>query len=167
MKTLLGALAVLVVAVLVTGWLLPERHVASGRAAFSAAPAEVWQAVSDYRTQGEWRDDVVAVEVVPGANGRTLVREVDADGETLTYAIVESEPPRRLVRRIADESLPFGGTWTFEIEALDTGSRLTITEHGEVYNPVFRFVSRFVLGHTASIEHYLAQLRRHLERGGG
>jgi hypothetical protein len=33
-----------------------------------------------------------------------------------------------------------------------------ITEEGEVYNPVFRFISRFVIGQTRTIETYLRDL---------
>jgi hypothetical protein len=71
-------------------------------------------------------------------------------------------PPRRMVTRIADPDLPFGGGWTFELEPADGpqgGTSVRITEDGEVYNPVFRFVSRFVLGHTRSMERYLADLQ--------
>jgi hypothetical protein len=41
-----------------------------------------------------------------------------------------------------------------------TGSTLTVTERGEVYNPVFRFVSRFVMGHTATINSFLQAVQR-------
>ena len=37
---------------------------------------------------------------------------------------------------------------------------VTITEHGQVFNPVFRVMSRFVFGHTATIEAYLTNLAR-------
>jgi hypothetical protein len=30
-----------------------------------------------------------------------------------------------------------------------------LVRHGEVYNPVFRFVSRYVMGHSATIDKYL------------
>ena len=43
-----------------------------------------------------------------------------------------------------------------------SGTRLTITERGEVYNPVFRFMSRFVFGHTASLDRFAESLRAHL-----
>ena len=59
---------------------------------------------------------------------------------------------------IADKDIPFGGTWDYRIEQDGTGSRITITENGEVYNPIFRFVSRFVLGHTATLDKYLTAL---------
>ncbi len=55
--------------------------------------------------------------------------------------------------------MPFGGTWTYVLVPDVAGTRLTITEDGEVYNPLFRFLSRFVFSQTATIDTYL----RHLE----
>ncbi len=61
--------------------------------------------------------------------------------------------------RIADRKLPFGGTWSFDIAPAAGGeSDLRVTEDGEVYNPIFRFMARFVFGYTASIEGYLRDL---------
>jgi hypothetical protein len=79
---------------------------------------------------------------------------------------VESEQPLRLVTRIADPNLPFGGTWTYLIAPEAEGCSIEITEHGEVYNPIFRFVSRFIMGHAATIEAYLSALGKRLEEGG-
>jgi hypothetical protein len=69
-------------------------------------------------------------------------------------------PPRRLVARIAGDNLPFGGTWTFEITPEGDGAKLRITERGWVSNPIFRFVSRLVLGYTSNLEMYLRSLGR-------
>ena len=68
------------------------------------------------------------------------------------------ERPSLLVARIADPSLPFGGTWTYRIVPAAAGSQVTITEDGEVYNPFFRFMSRFVFGHAATIEEFVKNL---------
>jgi hypothetical protein len=66
---------------------------------------------------------------------------------------------RVLVGRIADTNLPFGGSWTYELTPGAVGqTKLTITEDGEVYNPIFRFVSRFVMGHEATINRYLSDV---------
>jgi hypothetical protein len=97
-------------------------------------------------------------------DGRARWLEAGGDGEIL-FERVEAVPAERLVTRIADPGLPFGGTWTYELadaELADAGqgTRLRITEDGEVYNPAFRFISRFVLGHGRTIERYLADLRR-------
>ena len=68
-----------------------------------------------------------------------------------------------MVTRIADPHLPFGGTWTYEIAPTATGSSLTITENGEIYNPVFRFIARYIQGYTATIDNYLKALRAKLQ----
>jgi hypothetical protein len=69
--------------------------------------------------------------------------------------VTELQPPQRMVTQIADKNLPFGGSWTYLLTSTADGCKLTITEHGEVYNPVFRVVSRFVIGQTRTIDSYL------------
>jgi hypothetical protein len=66
------------------------------------------------------------------------------------------------VRRIADEGLAFGGSWTLEVAEYGEVTSLTVTEDGEIYNPVFRFVSRFITGQTATIDQYLRALGKKL-----
>jgi hypothetical protein len=97
-------------------------------------------------------------------NGVTRFREDGTNGPIL-FEITEKVPPRRFVTRIADKSLPFGGRWVYEVAPTATGSSLTITEEGEVYNPVFRFVSRYVMGHTATIDSYLQAVQKRLNPG--
>jgi hypothetical protein len=64
-----------------------------------------------------------------------------------------------MVARIANPKLPYGGSWTYEVSAAaDGGTMLRITEQGEVYNPIFRFVSRFFLSNTKTMEIYLNAL---------
>jgi hypothetical protein len=50
--------------------------------------------------------------------------------------IVESETGRRFVTEI--DAGAFRGRWTYELESTDRGTLLTITEEGEVTNPIFR-----------------------------
>jgi hypothetical protein len=70
------------------------------------------------------------------------------------------DPPRRIVTRIDRSERAFGGTWTYELRPVATGTELTITEDGEVYNLIFRTLARFVFGHTATIDAYLRDLER-------
>lgn len=62
--------------------------------------------------------------------------------------------------------MPFGGTWTYELEPWSadgrTGTRLTITERGRVKPPVFRFLSKHVFGHERTAVGLLEQLAAHL-----
>jgi hypothetical protein len=75
--------------------------------------------------------------------------------------VVEAVPPSRFVTRIVGESA-FGGTWTMEIVPTPTGSRLTITERGEIYNPIFRTLARFVFGYTSTMDACLEAVRKRL-----
>lgn len=70
----------------------------------------------------------------------------------------EERAPSLLVGRIASTDVPFGGTWTFQVAPDGSGARVTITERGWVSNPIFRFVSRFVIGETATMDTYLRAL---------
>ena len=54
--------------------------------------------------------------------------------------------------RAVDPNHNFGGTWTWEIAPEGGGSLLRITENGEVYNPMFRFISRYIIGHTRTMD---------------
>jgi uncharacterized protein YndB with AHSA1/START domain len=162
MKWLAIGVAVITVAALLV-WLvgsrLPQGHVATRQATLGAPPEVVWAAVTDLDAYPSWRTGVKRIERLPDRGGQTTWIEHGGNG-AITFTIDRAEPPSRLVVRIADPSLPFGGAWTYEIAAVPEGARLTITENGEVYNPVFRFMSRFVFGHEATIATYLADLTK-------
>ena len=154
---IVGVLVVIVLVVVVIGYMLPQSHTAAMSAQYAAPPDSVWASITDAAAFPKWRPGVTQVEMLPDENGQRGWRE-HAAGDVVTYRVVESDPPRRLVARIADENLPYGGTWTYELAPAGTGTRLTITERGEVYNPVFRFMSRFIFGHTATIDGVLRTL---------
>ena len=81
-------------------------------------------------------------------------------GESITFAVIESKPPSRLVVKIAQPDLPFGGTWIYELAPAAAGTAVKITENGEIYHPIFRFVSHLFLNQAATIEEYLRSLER-------
>jgi uncharacterized protein YndB with AHSA1/START domain len=153
-----GVLGALVGLVTLVGYALPVAHVASRTASFAQPADRVYLTLTEVQNYPQWRTDVKSVEDLSTGPGRRW-REHGSNGE-ITFEVVETQPPARLVTRIADPDLPFGGTWTYELTSDGNGTRLTIIEHGEVYNPVFRFMSRFVFGHTATIDQFLADLKK-------
>ena len=156
----LGAIAALIALIAIIGALLPRDHVATLSARITAPPQAVWNAITDAASFPTWRQDVTKIELLPATPTGPSWREHSRHG-AITMVIDVAEPPRKLVGRIADDGLPYGGTWTYVIEPDgDAASRVTITEAGSVYNPLFRFVSRFIMGHTASIDGYLRSLGR-------
>lgn len=150
-----GCVVLLVISVIVIGSLLPKEHVVSRRAAYRATPEQLFSLIAGPQ---DWRPDVLRYEAVPPVDGRELMRETARHGETITYELLDRIPPRSVKRRIATENLPYSGTWTYSLQANDGMTTVRITEDGQVYNPVFRFVSRFILGHTRTMDAYLRAL---------
>ena len=164
MKITLIVLAVLAsIALLVAcvGWSLPVKHRASRQATYSATPEAVFDALTRVEDFPTWRSKVASVQLLDAVEGARSYRESGDDG-SITYIVDEAIAGRRLVTRIADKALPFGGRWTYEIAPSGRGTTLRITEDGEVYNPIFRFVSKFVLGHNSTLDTYLTDLGRKL-----
>lgn len=155
-----AGLLALVLVVMLVGYLLPQDHVASVEQSLEASPEEVWAAITDVEGYPRWRRGVDSVEILPPRENGPAWREVGWN--TMSMGVEESTPGRRWLVRILDDDLPFGGTWTYEVEPQGTGTRVTLTEDGSVYNPIFRFVSRFVMGHDATMNAWLEDLRAHL-----
>jgi hypothetical protein len=152
-----GVLVLIVAGMAATGAMLPRNHVASRTAQLSASPESLWSIVTDVSNYPAWRSEVDSVErlATPGLSWREV-----SGGDRITFEAVTMDAPSHFVAHIADKGLPFGGTWDYRIEPSGTGSRITITENGEVYNPIFRFVSKYFMGHTATIDKYLTALSR-------
>lgn len=158
----IGALFLLVSIMGIVGALLSKKHSVAVRSRFRASPSAVFRIITDFAKLPEWRSDVKSVEILPPSpGGHAMYREFGKHGK-ITYEIVESVEPERLVARIADVGLPFRGAWTFSIESDPAGSRVTITERGEIDNPIFRFLSRYVFGQSGTLVAYLRGLGRKL-----
>jgi hypothetical protein len=146
-----GVLVLLVAGVVLIGALLPKRHVVTRKASFKASPERLFALISGSQ---DWRPHVKSCELIT-EGAKHFQRETSQRGETVLYELQNSRPPLTIERRIATENLPYGGTWSFVLEPASAGTLVKITEDGEVYNPVFRFVSKFLLGQTATLDAYL------------
>jgi hypothetical protein len=158
MRILLIAIAgvvLLVIAVVAIGFLLPKRHVVARSASYRATPDQLFRLIAGPQN---WRADVLHCEAVPDANGREFMRETTRDGNTVIYETLDRVPDRSIKRRIATPNLPYSGSWTYSLQPSGESTIVRITEDGEVYNPVFRFMSHFVFGQTHTIDAYLRTL---------
>ena len=158
---ILSIMALLVITVLIIGYLLPVKHTVTVSADVMAPKNEVWNVVFDASKYPNWRSDVKKVDVSSASQSWT---EYDNNDETLSFEIVEAEEGKLLVTRILNKDKPFGGSWTITLQESRDRTQVTITENGEVYNPIFRFVSKIIIGHTATASRYLADLKRESEK---
>ena len=156
------ALLALIALVVAVGWCLPVKHVATRSVRLRASGEKVWRAISDFPAAAAWRSDLKAVEQVETSPGVFAWREISKGGDALTYSTLEASPDTKLVRKIIDQGIPFGGSWIFTLQREGDATVLTITEDGEVYHPIFRFMARFVFGHHATMDRYLKDLQKHL-----
>lgn len=153
----LGGLALIVAVVALVGAMLPREHRATRQARYRQKPEAIYFTLAG---PVDWRSNVKASGNLPDRDGRKQWWEQDTHGQTVTFELVEDKMPSRRVVRIADKNLPFGGTWTFDIAPAPEGCVVRITEDGEVYNVIFRFMARYFFGYTSSIEGYLRDLGR-------
>lgn len=153
----LGVLVLVIAAAAGVGAALPTAHVATRSARLSVSPEKLWAMVTDVSSYPSWRGDVDSVERLeaPGLKWREI-----SGRDRITFESTILDAPSHFRTHIADKGLPFGGSWDYRIEPSGSGSTITITENGEVYNPIFRFVSRYVMGHTATIDRYMSALAR-------
>lgn len=148
---LVALIAIVAVIVVIIGTRLPQTHVASRAIRLAHTPAEVYALIRDFESFSKWRKDVKRVDIL----SPTQFREHGSQG-AVTYEVVEDTPNQKLVTRIADLDLGYAGSWTYDLAPDGTGTLLRITENGDVSNPLFRFMSRYAFGHTATIEQYLS-----------
>ena len=152
---LAASLGALIALVLMIGALFPRQHRAVREITLHRPAHEVYAVARDFGTAASWRPDLSRVDLLDEKH----FREHSKNG-TVTYEIVEDVPNAKIVTRIVERDLGYSGSWTYEFRPSGNDTRVRITEDGEVSNILFRFMSRFIFGHTGTIETYLAALGR-------
>jgi hypothetical protein len=155
----ISGIALLAGVIALIGSQLPKGHTASRSVFLHQSPQNVYAVVRDFGSAPTWRSDVQRIEVQPQRNGPIHFREEGKNG-TVNYELSEDIPNERMVTRILDTDLGYSGKWIYLFAAENGGTRVTITEEGEVSNVLFRFMSRYVFGQTATLDAYLAALAR-------
>lgn len=156
-----GVLVALVLVVLVVGSLLPRNHVAGSSIVLRQPPDTVWRTVRDIAGVPKWWLEVQTSQRAADSAGREIWEQKFRNGFSMRFIVAEDTPPRRLVMTIdAAADAPFGGTWTYDVTPAAGGTQLSVTESGYVNNALFRFMSKFVMGHYATQDKYLRALAR-------
>jgi len=157
---IVGGLLVLAGIMALIGSRLPRAHVVSRSIHLRQSPQEVYAVVRDFASAPKWRADVKQIDV-DAQPGKPVYFREEAKHGTVNYELVEDVPAQRMVTRIRDTDLGYSGQWTYQLTPENGGTRLTITEDGEVSNVLFRFMSRYIFGQASTIETYLTSLAKH------
>ena len=163
---LLFALAFLVL--YAAGAQMPREHRSRVAVTLTANREAVWAAITDYAAMPAWWPAVKAVRTETLADGTVLTWNLDGHGQEIPFRTGESRPLEKLVRVIATERLPFGGTWTCELaDAPGGGTQLTLIEDGFINPPLFRAIAKWFFGLDTTQRDFLAHLEKHLAAAGG
>jgi hypothetical protein len=149
------AIVALIAIMYLIGYFMPVEHVSNHSIVLKSNPEKVWTILHDHGQYPTWRSDVKKVEVTDP----THWTETSTNG-TISFEAQIIEPFSSFNARITNKDLPFGGNWMYELSADNGATRLTITEHGEVYNPIFRFMSKYVFGHNATLKKFADDLSK-------
>lgn len=156
---ILGTMVGLVAVIVAWGAMIPRDHAASSAIDLRAAPESVWVAVRDVGGVPAWWPELESSTRRADSAGRE-VWEQKMSGFEMALVVTEDEPPRRLVTVIdAPPDAVFGGSWTYEVIPQQSGTRVRVTEHGWIGNPVFRVATRFT-GFHGTLDQYLVALGR-------
>lgn len=153
----MALLVSLVAAIVVGGLATPRAHVASRTIQLRASPQAVWELVHNVAGYPDWRDDIQSVSVSTEGNAPLQWTEVGRQ-KSLSYRASAVDAPHRFASQIADDDLGYSREWLYVITPTDGGTRVTITESGQVGNPVVRFFSTHFIGYTRAIDTYLTEL---------
>lgn len=155
---LLLLVAVVIGVPFAVGSRMDRDHVASGETLVRAPIGEVWATVTDFERMPEWWSERARITRVSAAGEPARFEEVAPDFR-VTYDFREVEAPRRLVVDMKDDAGYFGGTWTYELEPADGGTRVKITEAGWAGPGFFRFML-WLFGADATLRDCLAALSK-------
>lgn len=158
-----GIVALLVIAAVVAllvGSRLPLEHTATVSRDIAWPVRRVAEVVRNVVDQPRWRTGVARIEILEQSDRVTRYVEHGSNG-AIPFVFREVRNSAEFRSTIDTDQLPFGGEWTITLDPLDAShTRITIREDGVVRSALFRFVSRYIMGHTRTIETYLEDLAR-------
>ena len=145
----LGGLALLVVAVVVVGLLMPERYAGRSQVVYARTAEEVWGALLDYDRHPMTGKMKKRVEARPAEKSLPVWTEDMGRGELVTVKTLEAERPGHMVREMTSGTVPMTSRWEYTLEPAGEGCRLTIDgetsiRRGTWHVPLFRVM--MVLG---------------------
>ena len=155
----IGVIAGIIVLIASIGALLPAEHTAVQSAKFKQTRQDLWAVLTDFAAMASWNTAYTEVKRLPDRNGNAAWSLIGNQGP-MPLEVTEMDTARKLVTRVIDEGMPFGGTWTYELTDTNDGTVLKITENGFIRNVIFRFMARFIFGYHATMANFLTDLGR-------
>jgi hypothetical protein len=150
----LGVVAGVIAVLAGIGYAMPNVHVAQIQAEYRASPDSVYVVLSDIESWPDWHPSVETLTPIGDEPEQPSYRISGPDG-SMTITVTGREPPRRFTT-LADGGM-FIGRWTYAVDPVGSGSRVTLTEEARIDNLVVRGLTVF-RSPTATMERLLRGL---------
>jgi len=118
----------------------PEEHEVLAYVDVPVSVDEAYALLSDLEARPSWRPRVDRIgRIHDDGEGRQVWRELDHGGDRFDLKVMALTPPHEVVFATASpEQIGYDAVWTWHLRATDTGSLVTLTEVGEIDNPLWR-----------------------------
>jgi hypothetical protein len=151
----LGILIVLIAIVYLIGLLMNVKHEATIQREFKKIGMdEILSVIKDYKGYANWWSGIKEL-TIDSVNHWT---EKNSHGDKVSYRLEMGDEKGKLITRILNKDLAYGGFWEFTFTSIDDGCSIKIVENGEVYNPLFRFMAKYIFGHETTLKNYMNDL---------
>lgn len=139
---------------------IPELSHISASKSFNHTIEELWQLIFDYQKYPEWRENVYAVQKIPSTTDYDAWKEVDEDGNTVPYQLVEFNHNSYIIMEETGDSHKTTGKWRFEVTQNkdNQSAKLTISEDRLFPDLLPRVISHLLTNRTESIDSYFRSI---------
>lgn len=160
MKIVIIILLVMTILPLVIGLFLPTQRTFCKTAQFISSPQEIWNTITDIKSQEQWRNDVKSIEMINTQKGKEKWTETPKRGKPITFQVKTYEPPQRFDIEIVESS--FSGYWEGRINEKNGVTEIEFKEVVVISNPYFKTLSYLFLDLNKTMDLYLANLKKKL-----
>lgn len=139
---------------------LPERSHISASQNFNRPTNYIWQLIFEFKRYPEWRENVYAIEKIPGLTKYEAWKEIDEDGKTTPFQLIKFNKNVYIIMQETGDKLQTPGKWHFKVTASDDGKSTTleITEDRLYPDLLPRVLNHFLNTSTVSIDAYFRSI---------
>ena len=143
----LGGFAGLLFLVFVIGMFMPERYVGLAQVTYDKSADDVWTALLDYDRNPMTGKMKKSVQTQSIENDLPVWTEEMRSREVITVKTIEADRPQHMVREMTSISVPMTSRWTYTLEPLGEGCKLTMDgettiRSGTWHVPIFRVMMK-------------------------
>ncbi len=122
----------------------------------------LWNVLADLRGHPAWRPEITVVQVMSEDSSGLVYREFLDDREGMRFRVEERVPGKRWVVRNISADYPVDQLWSWKLEEIPGGCRVTLTEEGRIRSTTLRYYFSRVAGYDSQIRLRLQQLMQGL-----